>query len=176
MGSASAWPARYAPGLVTGQLIDALGPHASAAVGSAFFAGSVAVLRTGITAGHFVLGMSLCGLGWNLCFCAGSMLLDSCYTDAEATRVQGANDFIVFTFSAFGSLGSGYVFSVHGWQSDVLIMAWLAVCIIPLPVVGVWSAIRARQSRHSQKMVVSQQERDREHSSNSRNSALRLTS
>ena len=53
---------------------------------------------------HYLIGMGLCGLGWHLCFSSASLMLDATHTIHEATRVQAANDFMVYITSAAASL------------------------------------------------------------------------
>ena len=67
----------YAPGLLSGRLISAIGPAPTATVGGAALAASCAVLLSGSALWHDLLGMGLCGLGWHLCFAAATLMLDS---------------------------------------------------------------------------------------------------
>jgi MFS family permease len=63
----------------------------------------------------------LLGLGWNLCYVAGSTLLADRLTAGERGRAQGFNDFLIGAVSAGGSLLSGWVFAAAGY-------AWMAAC------------------------------------------------
>ena len=55
------------------------------------------------------------------------------YTDKDATRVQAANDFLVFLTSAAGSLGSGYLYAAHG-RTALVVAAGALAATIPLAV------------------------------------------
>jgi MFS family permease len=52
-------------------------------------------------------------------------MLTDCYRKEEATRVQGANDFILFSVAGSGSLLSGWIFDVYGWHLLIYIVSGL---------------------------------------------------
>ena len=123
----------YAPGLISGRLLSWLGTFKSAALGTALLAASCAVLGTGASDGlHYMLGMSLCGLGWHLCFSAATLLLDETHSQREATNVQAANDLFVYLASATGSFGSGYLYAAKGRRFLVYLAAGLTAMLVPL--------------------------------------------
>ena len=124
----------YGPGLLTAKLIDKCGVAWVATLGGLCFGASLAVLWTGTTSGHFMGGMALCGVGWNLCFASATLLLDTTYTEGESTRVQAFNDFVVLFSAAGGSLGSGYVYHSSGdrWDHVVYAAAALTALLVPL--------------------------------------------
>ncbi len=62
---------------------------------------------------NFWTALVLLGIGWNFMFVGGTTLLAECYTAAEAPRVQGMNDFLVFGVVALSSLSSGTVARPH---------------------------------------------------------------
>ena len=107
----------FAPGFVTGRLIQRFGPPRVAAAGIVVFGAAAAVMLAGGGLVNFIVGMGVCGFGWNLTFSSGTVLLASCYAPQDAPRVQGANDFIIFFIAGAGSLGSGYINSSLGWDA-----------------------------------------------------------
>ena len=73
------------------------------------------------------VALFLLGLGWNFCFVGGSTLLADQLMPGERVRTQGFNDMAVGLASALGSLGSGLVFAVLGYNVMALIGAGLAL-------------------------------------------------
>lgn len=60
------------------------------------------------------LALFLLGLGWNVCFVAGSALLSDSVTADERGRVQGASEALVSIGSGLGSVGAGVFFQWSG--------------------------------------------------------------
>ena len=128
----------YAPGLLTAQLIDRLGLLSTAALGASSLGCACAVLAGGAARARFMIGMGLCGVGWNLSFSSATLMLDATCTGESATTMQALNDFVVFVISAAGSLGSGYLYEyagrspTDGWRAVVYAAAALAALNAPL--------------------------------------------
>ena len=76
---------------------------------------------------NYAFGMILCGIGWNLSFSAGTVMLMSSYRPEEATYVQAFNDFVLFSTAGAMSLVSGYIFTEHGWQVLVYVVTVFVV-------------------------------------------------
>lgn len=95
----------------TGWLIDRFGATTLIISGAALLV--IASLLTPVVAS--VIGLSvalfLLGLGWNLCFVAGSSLLAVGLAPAESARVQGFSDTWASAASAAGSLSTGLLFA-----------------------------------------------------------------
>ena len=60
----------------------------TALLGGAAYVASVAILLGGTHKWNFYGGMMCCGIGWNLCFSAATVMLESCYEEKDASRVQ----------------------------------------------------------------------------------------
>ena len=58
-------------------------------IGGVFYAVATAVLLEGHLKWNFVVGMMCCGLGWNMCFSAATVMLEECYNAKQANLVQG---------------------------------------------------------------------------------------
>ncbi len=72
--------AMFAPGFITGKLIEKHGSFAIAMVGGFIFAGSSAVFAAGAgRTWNYFLGMILLGIAWNFAFSAGTVMLTGCY-------------------------------------------------------------------------------------------------
>ena len=108
--------AMYAPGLVTGSLIARFGPPRMIAVGVLLVGGAIATALSGVTVAHYTISLMLLGVGWNLMYTGGTVLLGEAHTPQEKARVQGANDFAVFATMGVSSLASGALVSLAGWE------------------------------------------------------------
>lgn len=76
------------------------------------------------------IALFLLGFGWNLGFVAGSTLLSSGVSLAERARVQGMADAVIWSTSAFASVGSGLVVAAAGYTT----LGLLGVAIVIGPV------------------------------------------
>ena len=132
----------YAPGFVTGSLINRFGVLNVILAGVLVMACGAGIALNGVTFGHFVAALVLIGAGWNFMYTGGTTLLTEAYTPAERARTQGANDFIVFSTMALSSFSSGALVSAAGWD----VMNWAALPFLTLvAVVVVWYArVRSR--------------------------------
>lgn len=112
----------FAPSFFTGRLIARYGVGRILLAGAALLTGSVVAAITGQTMPHFVGALVLLGIGWNLLFVGGSALLASTHTAAERGKVQGANELVIFTAVAAGSLLAGMLVHTVGWSTLNLLM------------------------------------------------------
>jgi MFS family permease len=65
----------------------------------------------------------LLGLGWNLCYVAGSALLSDVLTSAEKGRMQGFNDLLVGGAAAAAAVLGGLVMATSGYTTMGLLGA-----------------------------------------------------
>lgn len=79
----------------------------------------------------------LLGLGWNLCYVAGSALLSDVLTSAEKGRMQGFNDLLVGAAAAAAAILGGVVMATSGYTTmgmlGALVSAPLVVIAWRLP-------------------------------------------
>ena len=91
-----------------------------------------------------VVGLSitlfLLGLGWNLCFVAGSSLLAVGLAPAERARVQGFSDTWASAASAAGSLSTGMLFAA----GDMLLVGAVGLAF-SLGLIAAWLHWRDRE-------------------------------
>jgi len=92
--------------------------------------------------GWLALALFLVGLGWNLCYIAGSSLLSDILAPSERAPVQGTNELVINLASAASSLSSGFILAGLGYAALGLAGAGLA--LLPLALVGWHGATRAR--------------------------------
>ena len=124
----------YAPGFVTGTLINRFGVLSVILAGVAVMAGGATVALTGNDLTHFLVALVMVGAGWNFMYTGGTTLLTTAYTPVEKARTQGANDFIVFSIMAISSFSSGALVSAAGWEvmngAALPILALIAMVVI----------------------------------------------
>jgi MFS family permease len=70
------------------------------------------------------------GLGWNLCYIAGSSLLSDVLAPAERARIQGANELAINLSSAISSLSSGFILAALSYGA--LGLAGAVLSLVPL--------------------------------------------
>lgn len=76
------------------------------------------------------VALFLLGWGWNLGFVAGSAMLSAGVELAARARVQGLADAVIWTTSAFASLGSGAIVAAAGFST----LGFLGVALVLAPV------------------------------------------
>jgi MFS family permease len=105
----------FLPGLFTGALISRFGVMPIILAGCALLFICVAVALNGIEVRHFVVSLTLLGVGWNFAYTGATTLLTQAYKPAEKTRVQGFNDMVVFVTMITSSVSSGVLLHERGW-------------------------------------------------------------
>lgn len=110
--------AMFAPGFVTGRLIQAAGVHRIILIGGVLTLACVFVnIHEPPLFATFMLALALLGIGWNFMFVGGTTLLTTAHSAAERVRVQSTHDFIVFGSVAMTALTSGAVQATFGWNA-----------------------------------------------------------
>ena len=128
----------YAPGFVTGSLIQRFGALKVIVAGALLMAACVAIAVTDNRIADFWAALLLLGVGWNLMYTGGTTLLTEAYKPAEKAKTQGLNDLIVFAVMGVSSLASGALIDAAGWErmngmalpflaAVICAVAWLAV-------------------------------------------------
>jgi predicted MFS family arabinose efflux permease len=118
----------FAPGFFTGSLIKRFGVLQVILAGLVMMAAAVTIALNGITVAHFLVALTLVGIGWNFMYTGGTTLLTEAYRPTEKARTQGINDFIVFATMAISSVISGALVSTSGWQAmNEAVLPFLAV-------------------------------------------------
>ena len=106
----------FAPSFFTGNLIQRFGVLQIMFTGVLLLAACALVSLVGEAYAHFFTGLVLLGLGWNFLFVGATTLLTESYLPAEKGTVQGVNDFLVFSATAFTALTSGFFHHLVGWE------------------------------------------------------------
>ncbi|NJN18490.1 MAG: MFS transporter [Oscillochloris sp.] len=116
--------------MLTGWFADRLGRPATIAIGALILIVGAIVGPLSLQVFWLAVALFLVGLGWNLCYIAGSSLLADSLTAGERGRVQGASDLLVNLGAATGSLGSGVVLANFGYGALCLLGGLFA--LLPL--------------------------------------------
>jgi len=132
--------AMYAPSFFTGSLIARFGAGRMSLAGLVLTGLASAAGLAGIDVAHFWWSLILLGVGWNFGFLGASALVLECHTPDEKTRVQSANDFIVFGLMAIGSFSSGGLLSVYGWNA----VLWASLLPLALASLALALALRSK--------------------------------
>ncbi|SCB56669.1 Predicted arabinose efflux permease, MFS family [Rhizobium aethiopicum] len=131
--------AMYGPSFFTGRLMVRFGKERIAAIGLLLIGGSAAVALSGFDIAHFWISLVLLGVGWNFGFIGATAMVAECHTPAERSKVQGANDFIVFGTVACASFLAGSLLHSSGWETiNWIVLPAVALVLVPL----VWRAAR----------------------------------
>jgi MFS family permease len=133
--------AMYAPSFFTGRLIARFGAVPVVMAGLLLTGLAAATGLLGIDVAHFWATLILLGVGWNFGFVGASAMVLECHRPEETARVQSFYDFLVYGTMVVGSLTSGGLLSVYGWNT-VLLTAFgpLAIAVLAL-------GLRARARR-----------------------------
>jgi MFS family permease len=103
------------------------------AIGLAIIGVSALVALAGLDVGHFWVSLTLLGIGWNFGFLGATAMVTDCHTPEERSKVQGANDFIVFGTVAIASFSSGALLSASGWSTlNWVVLPAVALILAPL--------------------------------------------
>lgn len=125
--------AMFAPSFFTGNLIARYGKERIVALGLVILLGCAVVALAGIELANFWGALVLLGLGWNFGFIGATAMITETYRAGEASKAQGANDFVLFGFVALASLMSGRTLDAYGWSAvNIVIFPVVALCLIAL--------------------------------------------
>lgn len=125
--------AMYGPSFFTGRLMVRFGKERVAAVGLLLIGCSAAVALSGFDIAHFWVALILLGVGWNFGFIGATSMVADCYTPAERSTVQGANDFLVFGTVACASFSAGSLLHSSGWETiNWVVLPAVALVLVPL--------------------------------------------
>jgi MFS family permease len=130
--------------MLTGPLADRIGRPLTIAIGALLLIGGSLLAPVSLMTVWLAVALFLVGLGWNLCYIAGSSLLSDILAPAERAPVQGSNELAVNLASALSSLSSGVILAVLGYSALGLAGACLA--LVPLALVGWQTLAQARLS------------------------------
>ncbi|MFW6184569.1 MAG: MFS transporter, partial [Chloroflexota bacterium] len=132
---------------VSGWLVTRLGALPMIAIGTLVMVASAVMTPLVIAVPLLGLALFLLGLGWNICFVAGSALLAQAVSAGERGRVQGASEAFVALASGVGSVGAGVLFEQAGMV--LLSVVSVALCLALLAAT-MFAAMPARRAYYAQ--------------------------
>lgn len=133
----------YAPSIASGWLADRFGRRPVIVAGAFLLLLSCIVSPLSTATPPLVFGLFLLGLGWNLCYVAGSALLSDRLTLAEKGRAQGVNELLMGVVSAGVTLGVGFLFAAAGYT---MVGVAAGVITVTLLIVLAWYSSSRHQS------------------------------
>ncbi len=126
--------AMFAPGFISGPLIERWGAHKVILLGGVLNFGCIGYAVSGSSFMTFTVALMLLGVGWNFMFVGASALLSTAHAPHERVRAQAANDFIVFTTVAITAFTSGVLHAASGWVA--VNMSVLPALVVAMALVG----------------------------------------
>lgn len=134
----------FAPGFVTGHLIQRFGVLRIMGAGVLLNAACIAIALSGQDLHQFLVALFLLGVGWNFLFTGSTTLAMQVYRPEEKDRAQAAINFGVFATMALTSFASGALVTTQGWW-------WLNLgSTVPVAVMGLaLVALAWRQRAHT---------------------------
>jgi len=107
----------YAPSLFAGRLISLFGLPPILFLGMALISACGLIAHFSDSLAAFYIALLFLGVGWNFMFVGGTTLLTASYLPSERAKVQGAAEFIQYTFTAFATLAAGPILQLLGWKN-----------------------------------------------------------
>ncbi len=125
--------AMYLPLLFTGWLTERFGVRRLMLAGAVCLFLTVAVGVMSESLLHYWITLVLLGIGWNLLFVGGTVMLTLSYHPAERFKAQAVNDFVVFGVTALASLSAGAMIFRAGWEAmNLLPLPFLVLVVVSL--------------------------------------------
>lgn len=134
---------------LSGWTVSRLGRLPMIVVGALLLVASAVMTPLVVGVPLLAVSLFLLGLGWNVCFVAGSALVSDAVSADERGKVQGASETLVALASGVGSVGAGLLFD--RWGMMALGGVSVAFCLILLGVamIAAWPgrpALRPRET------------------------------
>lgn len=105
----------FTPSFFTGFLIARFGVLTVILCGVGLNMFCVAINLSGTEVEHFLVALTLLGVGWNFMFVGSTTLLTQAYTPAEKAKTQAMHDFLMFSCVTVATFMSGRLLSSFGW-------------------------------------------------------------
>ncbi|MBT0570343.1 MFS transporter [Curvibacter sp. CHRR-16] len=135
----------FAPGFFTGHLIKRWGTLPIMALGVLLNLLCIAVALAGVELHHFLVALTLLGVGWNFLFTGSTTLALASYRPEEKDRAQAAINFAVFAVMSLSSLASGALVITQGWS----LLNWSSLPLMLLMAAALWWLQRQQRTSHS---------------------------
>lgn len=119
---------------ITGRWVDRFGARTMILAGSLLLALSAVLGMLGHSITEMGIALFVLGVGWNLCYVAGSSLLTTSLPPEARAAAQGKLDVFVWSAAATGALGGGLLVSGYGFFT----MYSVALAVSLLATIGVY--------------------------------------
>ncbi|MCY3738124.1 MAG: MFS transporter [Gemmatimonadaceae bacterium] len=142
----------YVPSFFTGSIVQRVGERPVMFAGILLIGVSALVNLGGTEVAWYMTGLTLLGVGWNFLFVSCTSLLTGTYSgEGEKTRVQSANDFLIFATMILSSFSSGALEARIGWY-QLNLAALAATALVAATLAGLaWRERRlaGEEARHA---------------------------
>tara|TARA_R110002153_G_scaffold124543_14_gene271084 strand:- start:1138 stop:2310 length:1173 start_codon:yes stop_codon:yes gene_type:complete len=125
--------AMFFPSLFSGWLISKLGTSKIIYLGLSSYVATILIALTGNEWLNYWSALVLLGIGWNFLFVGGTVLLAQTYQANEKFKVQGLNEFLVFSCQAMAALSAGFILNLIDWRG--LLLASFTIIALQLSVI-----------------------------------------
>ena len=139
--------AMFFPSLFSGWLISKLGVNKVIFLGIGAYLLTIFIGFIDNQLANYWLALVLLGIGWNFLFVGGTVLLAQTYRPEERFKVQGLNEFLVFSCQALAALSAGIMLSLFGWQGLLALSLFIVlflVCVLLLQGAKARGSIKSR--------------------------------
>jgi len=120
----------FAFSVVSGWLTDRWGRRPVLGTGAALLVVACLSAQLSLNVLPIAVSLFLLGLGWNLCYVAGTALLSDTLKPSERGRIQGFNDLLVGGAAAAAALLGGTLMAAVGYGTMGLIAAAIAAPLL----------------------------------------------
>lgn len=107
----------FAPSFFTGFLIARFGVLTIILNGILLNLLAIAINLSGTTIPHFLIALTVLGIGWNFMFVGSTTLLTEAYAPAEKAQTQAIHDFLMFGFVTAATFLSGRLLNSVSWSA-----------------------------------------------------------
>jgi MFS family permease len=125
----------FAPALVSGYVLAAVGARRTGAIGAAVLAAGAGWGTLGTNPADLLIALALNGIGWNFLFLSGTALVVGSYPAGRGGRVQALAEGVAAVTSVLASLSASAVFLHLGWRGTNGPVAVAALVLLGLLVV-----------------------------------------
>ena len=133
----------FAPSFITGSFIAIHGLRRTLLFGFTLLISAAGVGMMQISYESIFVCLLLLGLGWNLTYVGGGVLLTDCVSDNERHRWQGINDTFIAGCATLGAFLPAPLFTSIGWNNTNSLS--LLLCFTGLIVC--WGAVSSQQGK-----------------------------
>jgi MFS family permease len=129
--------AMFGTGFFTSYLLKSYSIYAVLAVAWGLIGVAVIFFLCSDSLWAFFIGDFLVGVGWNIMFSTGTVMLSFCYAPHQRHHVQSVFEIIINTISGIFTIVSGIILSVYGWSHVVYgILGIFAALSLGAPLYG----------------------------------------